>query len=318
MGKAGTIGAISGAISFGIGSLATSSFGVVMSVGKVAFEAGMHAISGGIMSAVEGGNFASGFASGAISSLISSGVGGIGIKSKDLRYIVTLSSGGLSGGISSSIAGGNFWAGVRQGVITAGLNHLAHAVAYYASANGFDGENKTLADYKDKINERIDERIKEIDGDIAENDVEIKETTRKGKIERLTNNNQNLRNQKITLNNAKGFLNSILEKKEYTISMEYGPTSKYKGTVKWGSNDKSLILVHDNSIDTIIHEMIHVNHVVTGWCEISPFKEGARIGSSVFSEVRAWKVTFSLNNSAAEGAYSLDDITVDWVKKQGY
>ncbi len=37
-----------------------------------------------------------------------------------------IASGGLSGGISSSIAGGNFWKGVQQGVITSGLNHLAH------------------------------------------------------------------------------------------------------------------------------------------------------------------------------------------------
>ncbi|MCC3214761.1 hypothetical protein LIV57_05725 [Chryseobacterium sp. X308] len=32
----------------------------------------------------------------------------------------------LSGGISSTIAGGNFWDGFRQGIITSGLNHLGH------------------------------------------------------------------------------------------------------------------------------------------------------------------------------------------------
>ncbi|MCC3214758.1 hypothetical protein LIV57_05710 [Chryseobacterium sp. X308] len=37
-----------------------------------------------------------------------------------------LAMGGLSGGISSTIAGGNFWEGFRQGIITSGLNHLAH------------------------------------------------------------------------------------------------------------------------------------------------------------------------------------------------
>src|SRR5690606_15445995 len=31
-----------------------------------------------------------------------------------------------SGGISSSIAGGNFWDGARQGIITSGLNHLGN------------------------------------------------------------------------------------------------------------------------------------------------------------------------------------------------
>lgn len=38
-----------------------------------------------------------------------------------------IASGSLSGGISSSIAGGNFWDGARQGIITSGLNHLAHS-----------------------------------------------------------------------------------------------------------------------------------------------------------------------------------------------
>ena len=45
---------------------------------------------------------------------------------KDLKDVLTIASGGLSGGISASIAGGNFWAGVRQGLITSGLNHVAH------------------------------------------------------------------------------------------------------------------------------------------------------------------------------------------------
>ena len=36
-----------------------------------------------------------------------------------------LASGGLSGGLSSSIAGGKFVDGFRQGIITTGLNHLA-------------------------------------------------------------------------------------------------------------------------------------------------------------------------------------------------
>lgn len=44
-----------------------------------------------------------------------------------------IASGGLSGGVSSSIAGGNFWDGAKQGVITSGLNHLAHSgVLVYA------------------------------------------------------------------------------------------------------------------------------------------------------------------------------------------
>ena len=148
MGKSGFMGAVSGAISFGIGTIATSQFGAVMSIGKAAFQAGMHGITSGIMSELQGGTLGSGFAAGAISSLISSGIeglgqtGGIGTDAKGNEFALSnnfgssplfkatmLAAGGLSGGISSSIAGGNFWAGVRQGLIVSGLNHLAHSIS---------------------------------------------------------------------------------------------------------------------------------------------------------------------------------------------
>jgi len=37
-----------------------------------------------------------------------------------------IATGGLSGGISVHVSGGSFWAGVRQGVISSGLNHAMH------------------------------------------------------------------------------------------------------------------------------------------------------------------------------------------------
>lgn len=93
------------------------------------------------MNGIEGGNFWTGFASGAISSIIASGVqlysdfqnmfnflGGTGISDNTIKAL-QIAAGGLSGGISSSIAGGNFWAGARQGLITSGLNHVAHSIA---------------------------------------------------------------------------------------------------------------------------------------------------------------------------------------------
>jgi len=50
-------------------------------------------------------------------------------RNPDLIKAIMITSGGLSGGISSTIAGGNFWAGARQGIITSGLNHVGHYVA---------------------------------------------------------------------------------------------------------------------------------------------------------------------------------------------
>lgn len=95
------------------------------------------------MSEIQGGSFASGFASGAISSMVSSGIGAIGdsgyyldesytqwssfaSRNPGMFKALMVSSGGLSGGVGSTIAGGNFWDGARQGLITSGLNHLAH------------------------------------------------------------------------------------------------------------------------------------------------------------------------------------------------
>jgi hypothetical protein len=140
MGKAAVMGAVSGAISFGIGQVATSMIAAKVSAVNVAlFQAGAHGFTGGLMNVANGGEFMSGFASGAVSSLVASSVGSIkGFQIKDAAGNVTgltpvgkaamIASGGLSGGISSVIAGGNFWDGMRQGLITAGLNHAMHGM----------------------------------------------------------------------------------------------------------------------------------------------------------------------------------------------
>ncbi|MGS4345507.1 polymorphic toxin type 33 domain-containing protein [Myroides odoratus] len=49
-------------------------------------------------------------------------------------------SGGLSGGISSTIAGGDFWQGMQQGVIVSGLNHLMHM----GLDNGYDKDGNKI------------------------------------------------------------------------------------------------------------------------------------------------------------------------------
>ena len=145
--KAAFMGAVSGAISFGIGCVATGAFQAAVTTGKALFEAGMHGITAGMMSEIQGGSFASGLASGAVSSLVSSGIQAIGQTGEMVSGLDTkgnvisvpgvtefsktagfkalmLASGGLSGGLSSSIAGGNFSDGVKQGLITSGLNQL--------------------------------------------------------------------------------------------------------------------------------------------------------------------------------------------------
>lgn len=47
-------------------------------------------------------------------------------RNPELFKAIMLTSGGLTGGLSSTIAGGKFIDGLKQGLITSGLDHLAH------------------------------------------------------------------------------------------------------------------------------------------------------------------------------------------------
>lgn len=121
-GKAAAFGAIGGAVSFGIGSAATSLAGAGASnLGVAGFQAGAHALTGGALSAAQGGNFWHGAAAGAFSSAVGSGIGALGLGDGWQIF-----GGTLSGGFGSVVAGGNFVQGALQGAITSGLNHAAH------------------------------------------------------------------------------------------------------------------------------------------------------------------------------------------------
>jgi hypothetical protein len=174
MGKAAAMGAISGAISFGIGSAVTST--ATSFIGKAALQAALHGYSGGVMSALEGGNFMSGFAAGAVSSIISSAIQASGTNFKGtgavqdinrnytslnsfgksgLHKVVMIAAGGLSGGFSSAIAGGNFWQGVKQGIITSGLNHATNHVVEELQNGGKNESMKNDDDPKKPTNKKI-------------------------------------------------------------------------------------------------------------------------------------------------------------------
>ncbi|WP_312083543.1 hypothetical protein [Epilithonimonas hominis] len=53
-------------------------------------------------------------------------------RNPELFKAIMLTSGGLTGGLSSTIAGGKFIDGLKQGLITSGLDHLAHSGIEYA------------------------------------------------------------------------------------------------------------------------------------------------------------------------------------------
>ncbi|WP_428223539.1 RHS repeat domain-containing protein [Flavobacterium sp.] len=120
-------GAFSGAVTFSVGSifsaaggtataLAESIKGVAGGAGLAVVQAGAHAVTQGVLSSVQGGNFWSAALSGAFGSLGASAFGAIG--GNFARSTVgTITFGAISGGIGAELSGGNFW----QGVVIGGM-----------------------------------------------------------------------------------------------------------------------------------------------------------------------------------------------------
>lgn len=93
----------------------------------IAYDA--HGILGGVSTSAQGGKFWRGFATGAVSSLISSGTEGLCLHYKipeGWTKAAIVAAGTLSGGVTASMAGGSFWEGVCNGLICSGLNHALH------------------------------------------------------------------------------------------------------------------------------------------------------------------------------------------------
>jgi hypothetical protein len=132
--------AVSAGITYGIGSIATNHIGNFYV--RASFQAIAHGGAQGTMAAIQGGNFWTGFASGSISSIMSSAwQGGNHTKVVDgKRYNIadsgmvglgganptdagTMFFGTISGGAGAALSGGNFWQGAVTGLVVSGLNH---------------------------------------------------------------------------------------------------------------------------------------------------------------------------------------------------
>lgn len=306
IGKAGAMGAVSGAVSFGIGSWAKTLFGELVTVGKALFQAGMHGLSGGLTSALESGSFkgfGAAFASGFASSLISSGVESLGqmdggyVDAKTGKSIASynsfgksdwfkasmIASGGVSGGFSSMIAGGNFMDGFRQGLITSGLNHVASMVTQVDPAT----RARRAANL---IDEQIDKAYNDKD---ASNDKPILSAQYAvDMIHKVPELNRLLR----LIGASGGKLSVTLTNVEYFTTSDgdqaIGTTDYYgnNGVVRLATNayfnNRSLAL-------TIGHEMIHIlNHysgTLDGWLSVwSPTKANAMNEISAWNWSKAW------------------------------
>jgi RHS repeat-associated protein len=136
IGMGALTGAISGMAFAGAGALvgelglagAGATFGDKLAT--VGIHAAAGAISGGINSAITGGNIGIGALTGAISGGIGMAVGSLNFIPKDFGYQLASRSfaGAVSGGIAAELSGGDFWEGFRQGAMTAAAGYLFNCV----------------------------------------------------------------------------------------------------------------------------------------------------------------------------------------------
>ena len=114
------IGAVSGAVTSGIGQIFGTAGNFLNEVGR-----GLaHGVAQGGLSELQGGNFLTGLVSGGLSSWASSA---FQLTKIGQSKVGLLAFSGLSGGLGAELSGGDFWKGLINGLTISGLNHLAAA-----------------------------------------------------------------------------------------------------------------------------------------------------------------------------------------------
>jgi RHS repeat-associated protein len=134
------VSAFTSTMTFGIGEACSTIGNFYL---KATIQALSHGTFQGTMSGVQGGNFWTGFASGALASIASSaweggtsynskgeaiansGFRGIGGKFADSGAGM-ITFGTISGGAGAALTDGNFWQGAVTGLVVSGLNHAMH------------------------------------------------------------------------------------------------------------------------------------------------------------------------------------------------
>lgn len=124
-GKSVGIGAISGAVTAGIGN----AFGAVGSngIGGEIARAYTHGFANGMISEFSGGDFMSGFVSGGLGSLGGSAFSLLGGNFAQTAF-GQISFSAISGGIGAELAGDDFWRGAATGATIGLLNHASAAL----------------------------------------------------------------------------------------------------------------------------------------------------------------------------------------------
>ena len=152
-GEVAAVAFIQSVCAYGIGAAAQ---GISSVVGRVIFQAGCHFVLDGAVAEAHGGDFLINGTSGAVSSLISSGTVYLTRNTPVFcERIAVIASGTVSGGVTASMMGGDFWEGALNGFITSGMNHAMHLVSDVIS-----GTTHLLKDYhKFHMNKQHDQVI---------------------------------------------------------------------------------------------------------------------------------------------------------------
>ncbi|WP_179078018.1 RHS repeat-associated core domain-containing protein [Chryseobacterium sp. RU37D] len=175
--KSGIFGAISGAVTFGIGSLfqpalqaAQASTGFLSALNEVGIsllQAGVHGFAQATLSLMQGGTFEQAFVSGALGSVGASAFNAAAGNFAN-SAIGTIVSGAVLGGVGSELSGGNFWQGALIGGIVAGLNHTMHPISSNRLLNNDgDGGKKKTVNTNNKKNYNTVKKGTKVIGDIV-------------------------------------------------------------------------------------------------------------------------------------------------------
>ena len=116
--KAGALSLLSSGASYGIGELFK---GTAATFGNELLRAGAHGLASGVISALDGDNFASAFVSGAAAS----GMGSYA-QSVDMNLGLMVASTTAMGGVVARMTGNDFLQGAMEGMTIGALNHAQH------------------------------------------------------------------------------------------------------------------------------------------------------------------------------------------------
>ncbi|WP_299176280.1 DUF6443 domain-containing protein [uncultured Chryseobacterium sp.] len=177
--------------------------------------------------------------------------------------------------------------------------------------------SSTLSDYYDKITNTLNNRIDYLNSKINEQNDILSSSDKERIITKAKNKIEDFTEQINELKDLFPVLNYLVSNQHsYDITLQKGVYTGQNGTVFWGKNSKTLIINHNGSINTIIHEMVHVYQIITKQYYYKPFNEGTQVRMVIDAEVRGYRVTHSL--IGISGVFNINMITVPWIKSNYY